>query len=122
MVTGITTSALGQTFNLKPDCETFTREFQDSTGNYLVKYTIDWNGVVMIPSTYPPGAPHRDATIEVYKLVSCKCGDERYKEVLVGKSFPGQYIDGGCFEDRPKDMVNHAKKLQAEIDKPKKKP
>lgn len=95
------------------------RMHYDSSGVYLVKYEINHAGVMIIPmvgyadGTPNPNQPHHDAWVTVYKL-------QKKDTVLIGKSFKGQYVEGGCFEDRPEDMVNHAKKLQSEMTKPKK--
>ena len=112
------------------------REYYDSTGYYLVQYEINPTGVMIMPmvgyaeGTENPNKPHYDATVTVYEIkqrpIKTKFTTKlvatmpAIDTVLIGTSFKGQYVEGGCFEDRPEDMVNHAKKLQSEMTKPKK--
>ena len=92
------------------------KTYNDSTGSYLIKYELgDWYS---IPMTSPPGAPHWDAILTVYKIVSCKSFVPKNDTLIVGKSFAGTYVEKGCFEDVPEDNVNQAKKLQLEAVKP----
>ena len=101
------------------------REYSDSTGLYLVKYEIQRGGIVRVPAVLyvnedgseSGGAPHYDAWVTVYRIKMKKGIQDT---TIIGTSFKGQYVEGGCFEDRPEDMVNHSKKLQAEMRKPKK--
>lgn len=112
------------------------REYFDSTGFYLVQYDIDKLGFVMVPLVgysgdgENPNKSHYEALVTVYQIKTKIAGTIpkitagtsilRIDTIMVGTSFKGQYVEGGCFEDRPEDMVNHAKKLQAEMRKPKK--
>jgi len=66
--------------------------------------------------TENPNKHHHEATVTVYQI---KVKKNIQDTIIVGKPFRGQYVEGGCFEDRPEDMVNHAKKLQSEMKKPK---
>lgn len=103
------------------------RDYSDSTGRYLVRYDIQRGGIVMVPAVLifnedgseSGGAAHYDAWITVYQITKCRCIRPEYDTTMVGKMFRGQYVEGGCFEDRPEDMVNHAKLLQSEMKKPK---
>ncbi len=88
------------------------KTYNDSTGNYLIKYELSsWFSV---PMTDPPGPPHWDATLTVYKIVSCKCFIEKNDTLIIGRPFGGTYVEAGCFEDVPEYNVNQAKKLQLE--------
>lgn len=91
------------------------REYVDSSGKYLVKYTYDLFGGGSVPATYPEGQLHMDATIEVFRYDKCRCINPEYQLTLIGEPFNGQYIEAGCFEDRPEDMVAKAKILQLGI-------
>ena len=104
----------------------FSQEYRmwfDSSGVYLVQYEINPTGVMIMPmvgyaeGTENPNKPHYDATVTVYRIKTKKNIQDT---TIIGTSFKGQYVEGGCFEDRPEDMVNHAKKLQSEMKKPKK--
>ena len=118
----------GQGEVLSYSFQTEIREYKDSTGEYLVKYEIQRGGIVFVPAVLiinedgskSGGAPHYDAMVTVYKIKKCKGIKPDYDTTIIGTSFKGQYVEGGCFEDRPEDMVNHAKKLQSEMTKPKK--
>jgi hypothetical protein len=112
------------------------RDYSDSTGRYLVRYDINKNGLVMVPAVLifnedgseSGGAPHYDAWVTVYEIkiksfakqtINAVTTLPKVDTVIIGKMFRGQYVEGGCFEDRPEDMVNHAKLLQSEMKKPK---
>ena len=65
---------------------------------YVVKYEYTTNGWALVPATNPPGEPHYDAVVTVYRLT--KNGEEQ-----VGKPMPGTYVPGGCFEDSPEAYI-----------------
>lgn len=66
---------------------------------YIVRYDYD-DRYATVPATNPPGKPHYDATITVYRLVG--------KREIVGWPFAGTYVEGGCFEDVPENWVKIA--------------
>jgi hypothetical protein len=76
--------------------------YKDSTGEYKILYVYD-SRIYMEPATWPPGDPHYNATITVFK--------KDYKKwIQLGPSFEGTYVKNGCFEDVPADQVAKAKK------------
>jgi hypothetical protein len=90
--------------------ETRYKTYEDSTGMYLIKYDVDFSSA-FVPMTYPPGAPHYDATITVYQIYHWV--DKSKDTVLNGASFPGTYVKDGCFEDRPEDHIRKAKGMKS---------
>lgn len=93
-------------------CETTSyKTYKDSTGTYQIKY--EYNSCFFSqPATYPPGEPHYQALVTVYKVDSTK--KDTTVTILIGKPFAGTYVEKGCFEDVPEYNVNQAKKLQLE--------
>lgn len=65
-------------------------------GNYQVRY--EWDRLrASIPLTNPPGQPHYDATVSVWK-----------NGVQIGTNMTGVYTEKGCFEDEPCHFVDRA--------------
>jgi hypothetical protein len=104
------------------------RYHSDSSGVYLVQYNIDELAEIFVPAVavvdedgrfVSGGSEHYSAWITVYKIQKQRGVKSGLDTIMVGKPFRGQYVEGGCFEDRPEDMVSHAKKLQSEMKKPK---
>jgi hypothetical protein len=111
------------------------REYFDSTGFYLVQYDIDRCGIMIMPmvgyaeGTEDPNKPHYEAWVTVYQIKTSATQKKattkllfttlKTDTIMIGQPFRGQYVEDGCFEDRPEDMVNHAKLLQSEMKKSK---
>ena len=70
---------------------------------YVVRYEYS-SGMASVPPTCPSGRPHYDATIEVFEVLDGS-------KIQIGRAFPGQYVEGGCFEDKPEMLVKKALKL-----------
>lgn len=82
---------------------TETRNYQTDKRFFVVEYNINTNWCT-VPAI--AGAqPHWGADISVYEVIEGK-------QCLVCKPFPGQYVQGGCFEDKPKDLVEQAIKIK----------
>lgn len=67
---------------------------------YIVEYQYN-DGYFSVPLTNPLGAPHYDARITVYEI-------DRGRRKQIAETFNGQYVEGGCFEDRPESLVKRA--------------
>lgn len=82
--------------------------------NYGVHYTYNPSWCT-IPATSPPGDPHFEAQIQIWRNMR-KFDDGRYAidagSSKVGDSFAGTYVEKGCFEDRPNDLVIRALGLE----------
>lgn len=79
-----------------PKKQTISRLVTVSNTLYVVTYEYSPEGAVSVPATSPPGQPHHDCTVTVYRAQQ------------VGKPFAGQVTPEGCFEDVPSDMVGKA--------------
>ena len=80
--------------------KTATRNHQGTNGYYVVQFEYD-EAQYMRPATSPPGVPHYDATITVFRVVDGK-------QEQVGEPWRGQFTDGKCYEDNLADIVAQA--------------
>jgi hypothetical protein len=68
---------------------------------YVVRYEYG-TGMVTTPAVYGAKA-HYDAQIEVFEVID---GSKHQ----IGTKFAGQYVEGGCFEDKPETLIQSALK------------
>lgn len=68
---------------------------------YVVRYEYS-PAVATIPAIFGAKS-HYQADIEVFEVVDGS-------KLQIGKTFPGVYVDGGCFEDKPETLVKQALK------------
>lgn len=79
--------------------DTAFREINLEGNEYIVKYIYN-SFFFFVPSTFPPGPYHYDATIFVYnKKLPC---------AQIGKEIKGVYVREGCFEDAPETFIKLA--------------
>lgn len=89
------------------------KNYEDTSGKYLIKYTL--NGDSFIPLTSPAGPEHDYCDVNVFKLILCRCFTvtdaglvAKYDTIKIGKTMPGCYVKEGCFEDIPMNWVYEA--------------
>lgn len=89
---------------------THQREVKVGSAKYIVSYEVkgcdpakgEWNCMVSVPATYPPGQPHYEATIMVFRI------SKHGKHEAIGISFSGTWTPNGCTEDDPEKLVDQA--------------
>jgi len=79
-------------------CETTNETFM-VTYDYTTEHCF-------VPATNPPGEPHYDAKVMVFKIGNGK-------RVQVGEKMSGTYVEKGCFEDVPAEYVRRALEFES---------
>ena len=74
-------------------------------GCFLFVFRYDTN-VVEIPMTSPPGPPHYNSIVSVYK--------KKNNSYNLISSFNCQFTNGLCYEDDPRGLVTEALSLHKE--------
>jgi hypothetical protein len=82
--------------------------------DYQIHFTVPNPCSAAVPATIPPGVPHYDAEIMVYRVTEVlaqhapNLKDEARLLTPVGKPFIGVYTAGLCYEDKPEYLVKKA--------------
>lgn len=84
--------------------------FKDSSGkNYIIEY--QYGEYYFLPTEPHTNKPHYVAAVYVYEQIFTYANTSIYENNLIA-SFPGIYVEGGCYENSTEQTINIALNIQ----------